>query len=1005
MEDVLYFILGFIAVALGLDARFKRRVERGEERLDRFARRIDLLEERLVKLTKRVEQIVPQKSGVVEPSAVSKKEPTVAPQPVTLQARVEPPPVPVGLKAARAETVEKPKQGVDSVVSKASTARPSIDWEQFMGVRLFAWLGGFALFLAAAFFVKYSFDHNLISPALRVTIGFVVGLGALAGGSAIPRQTYRVTANTLSAVGVVVLYTVTFASHAVYAFPLFGVTTTFLLMSVITVVAFSLAVHQEARVIAVLGMLGGFLTPLLVSSDAGSALALFGYIALLDVGLAAVAVIRRWDRLHLGGVLGTVLFQFLWVVEQYDAERVGTAMAVFLGFGLLYLGVSVTAWRRGSLNLWLAGAAVVPSMSTLLFVLTQLNTPVIATQPGVLYTFLLGADLSLLALSVLNARLRNVPVLGGGLTFFILSVWIGRMANDDLLYWALAGVVGFTVLYTGFPVVAHRKWPGVRVSPLNHLMPTVGLLVMIVPMLKFATQSFAVWPFATLLMGLGFGIAAATASLLALALSLAVTVGLGLFWLLSLPAVGVSVGQALTVMVGMVFVFQGGLLVVLRSVKHGKREGKLGQFAGLGGKELNSKIESQLPALSAIAPFVLLVLLTARLPLESATPVFGVGLLMGGVVLGLEKLLRLDWLPPVGLLCTALLQATWLADGVSSSTALSTLMWNVVFGSVYSLYPFLFLTKDSSRWLTWVTAAVSGPVHFLLIYSLVGSYWPNDFMGIIPLIFVIPSLLGLYLLKGGFSADDTKRNTVLAWWGGVALQFVTLIFPIQFDREWLTIGWAFEGAALLWLVLRIPHPGLRYTGVVLMALAFIRLTLNSNVLAYFPRSEYPLFNGFLYTYGCVAAAFFTAARWFVPGQVRIKGYPLKGLLYGLGTILVFCLLNIEIADFFALPGQGMVSFESRGNLAQDLAYTIVWAAFALGLVLVGIVQRAKGVRLAGIGLMGVTLLKLFFNDLSSLSQLYRVGALAGVAVMAMVASVLYQRFFRDRSSIPENRER
>ena len=203
----------------------------------------------------------------------------------------------------------------------------------------------------------------------------------------------------------------------------------------------------------------------------------------------------------------------------------------------------------------------------------------------------------------------------------------------------------------------------------------------------------------------------------------------------------------------------------------------------------------------------------------------------------------------------------------------------------------------------------------------------------------------------------------------------------------------------------LPHPGLRYTGVVLMALAFIRLTLNSNVLAYFPRSEYPLFNGFLYTYGCVAAAFVTAARWFVPGQVRIKGYPLKGLLYGLGTILVFCLLNIEIADFFALPGQGMVSFESRGNLAQDLAYTIVWAAFALGLVLVGIVQRAKGVRLAGIGLMGVTLLKLFFNDLSSLSQLYRVGALAGVAVMAMVASVLYQRFFRDRSSIPENRER
>ena len=39
---------------------------------------------------------------------------------------------------------------------------PEINWEQFLGVKLFAWLGGLALFLAAAFFLKYSFDHDLI---------------------------------------------------------------------------------------------------------------------------------------------------------------------------------------------------------------------------------------------------------------------------------------------------------------------------------------------------------------------------------------------------------------------------------------------------------------------------------------------------------------------------------------------------------------------------------------------------------------------------------------------------------------------------------------------------------------------------------------------------------------------------------------------------------------------------------------------------------------------------
>ena len=46
-----------------------------------------------------------------------------------------------------------------------------------MGVKLFAWVGGLALFLGMAFFVKYSFDNNLVPPELRVAIGFITGSG------------------------------------------------------------------------------------------------------------------------------------------------------------------------------------------------------------------------------------------------------------------------------------------------------------------------------------------------------------------------------------------------------------------------------------------------------------------------------------------------------------------------------------------------------------------------------------------------------------------------------------------------------------------------------------------------------------------------------------------------------------------------------------------------------------------------------------------------------------
>src|SRR6185312_14943867 len=159
-----------------------------------------------------------------------------------------------------------------------------INWEQFMGVKMFAWIGGLALFLGVAFFVKYSFDNNLVPAELRVAIGFAVGLGLLIGGVVISRKNYFVLSQTLCATGVVILYAGTFACRSVYHFAFFGPLPTFLLMVLITAAAFLLAVRLNALVVAILGMLGGFLTPILLSTGVDNPGGLFGYIAILDVG-------------------------------------------------------------------------------------------------------------------------------------------------------------------------------------------------------------------------------------------------------------------------------------------------------------------------------------------------------------------------------------------------------------------------------------------------------------------------------------------------------------------------------------------------------------------------------------------------------------------------------------------------------------------------------------------------------------------------------------------------
>ena len=126
-----------------------------------------------------------------------------------------------------------------------------------------------------------------------------------------------VTAQTLCATGILILYAVTFACRSYYHFAFFGWVPTFLLMTLITAVAFLLAVRLNAIMVAILGIAGGFLTPILLSTGQDNPFGLFGYIALLDIGLLngsapetmerASHSRRSWDRANANRVGDTIL--------------------------------------------------------------------------------------------------------------------------------------------------------------------------------------------------------------------------------------------------------------------------------------------------------------------------------------------------------------------------------------------------------------------------------------------------------------------------------------------------------------------------------------------------------------------------------------------------------------------------------------------------------------------------------------------------------------------------
>ena len=94
----------------------------------------------------------------------------------------------------------------------------------------------------------------------------------------------------------------------------------------------------------------------------------------------------------------------------------------------------------------------------------------------------------------------------------------------------------------------------------------------------------------------------------------------------------------------------------------------------------------------------------------------------------------------------------------------------------------------------------------------------------------------------------------LALVAGAALAFITVAIPLQLDKQWITIGWALEGAALAWLSTRIPHKSLMMVSGALLAVVFARLALNPEVLVCCAAVPIRIFNWYLYAYGVCGVA-------------------------------------------------------------------------------------------------------------------------------------------------------
>ena len=245
----------------------------------------------------------PDRFGARIPSAPD------APEPVAPRAPVRP--TSVGIESGTVQPAARMGG------SGGSGTRPPAwrDLEQRLGGTWLNRVGALVLTLGIAFFLKYAFDNHWIQPAGRVALGLVTGVTLLLVGERLQRAAYRAPAQGVVAVGIAALYLSVYAAFAFYQ--LVTQPVAFAVMVLVTATGVALALYHDARAVAVLATLGGFLTPILLATDRDAGIPLFTYLAILDAGMLAVAWYRRWPELGLMSFVFTHSLYGAWFHTWY----------------------------------------------------------------------------------------------------------------------------------------------------------------------------------------------------------------------------------------------------------------------------------------------------------------------------------------------------------------------------------------------------------------------------------------------------------------------------------------------------------------------------------------------------------------------------------------------------------------------------------------------------------------------------------------------------------------
>jgi uncharacterized membrane protein len=336
----------------------------------------------------------------------------------------------------------------------ARSARPQPVFETRFGLTLLNRIGVVTLILGAAFFFKYAVENEWIGPGARVASGLVAAMAALWFGELQKARNQRLFGNGITGLGIALLFV---SFYAGYAYQIFGPAPAFVLMLVAASVAVVLALRYESVVVAVFGLLGGYLTPLLIKP---SDVTLDVYVTVLSAAALWLSRRKRWRSLEVFALAFTVV---LYATTIFHARFDRALASIFLlVFAVLFIAARTVPVRDAAhglamlalVRLW-GEAPTVYLLSTLALAAADLCIS-IRLASGSLPAVSLAAYW--IAFVLWSPRPSGPAFAAATLVFLMYLAWTAlRQANPFVI--GLNGIAYYAGAYV-LLAPEHRNWIG-----------------------------------------------------------------------------------------------------------------------------------------------------------------------------------------------------------------------------------------------------------------------------------------------------------------------------------------------------------------------------------------------------------------------------------------------------------------------------------------------------------------------------------------------------------------